>query len=134
MLPQNVADSAYAANLTDFMGAMGIGKQLDSINWAPDITVFAPNNAAFQRINAITANAPDSEIARALNYHVIPGQVVHSSDMTNKTLPTIEGTDVHMSVIDGVAFINSAKIVATDLLVNNGVLHVLEKYANKAFK
>lgn len=62
-----------------------------------------------------------------MNYHVARG-VYYSVNMTNKTIQSLSGSDLHMSVIDGTAFINSAKVVSTDLLLNNGVLHVLEKY------
>jgi hypothetical protein len=50
--------------------------------------------------------------------------------MRNSTIPTLAGEDITISVIDGIAYANSARIISTDILLNNGVMHVIDKYAN----
>ncbi|PGG97596.1 hypothetical protein AJ80_09673 [Polytolypa hystricis UAMH7299] len=129
-LPQTLSVTALAANLTSFVGAMNITNSTRNINSAQNITVFAPNNDGWDRISSATANMSDSNLSRVVDYHVIPDTIVYSSDMRNRTLRTKMGTDVHLSVINGTAFVNSAKVVSTDLLVHNGVLHVLADALN----
>lgn len=107
------------------MNLTGSTKNIDS---ARDVTIFAPNNTGFKRISSLTANMSDSNLTRVVEYHVVPDKVVYSSDMRNTTLRTKQGDDVHLTVINGTAFVNSAKVVSSDLITHNGVLHVLGEY------
>ena len=40
--------------------------------------------------------------------------------------PTIEGSDVAVSVQDGNVFINDARVIITDIVTDNGVIHVID--------
>jgi uncharacterized surface protein with fasciclin (FAS1) repeats len=65
-----------------------------------------------------------------MSYHIVQGNMEYSIKMRNSTLPTLAGEDITISVIGGIAYANSARIISTDILLNNGVMHVIEKYAN----
>ena len=45
--------------------------------------------------------------------------------MQNSTIRTLVGEDINISVTDGTAYANSASIISTDVLLNNGVMHVV---------
>lgn len=74
-------------------------------------------------------NLPVKEAESLFKYHVVQGQVVYSSDFeTGLQLQTLQGTNLTITVEDdGTKYANGAKILATDYLVSNGVLHTLEK-------
>lgn len=66
-----------------------------------------------------------------LGYHVINGTVAYSSTLTNGTsVPTLAGPNVTITISDDDVFVNSAKVVIPDVLVANGVVHVIDGVLN----
>lgn len=140
-LPQIVSATALATNMTTFVGAMDAAGSTERIDSTLDVTIFIPRNDAFSSIGSALANSTtqrqlellarqgsNEQIANIVNYHAVDGTVLYSSDLKNETMPTMAGKDVTITVINGVAYVNSARVVATDLLVNNGVIHIIDKY------
>lgn len=70
-------------------------------------------------------------MAGILEYHVINGTVGYSSLLTrglaNESFPTLAGGRLMVRVEDGKVFVNSAQVVITDIIVANGVMHVIDK-------
>jgi hypothetical protein len=98
----------------------------EAVTTTPDLTIFAPNNAAFQDISSALANLTTEEAAAILQYHVINGTVAYSSTLSNGTIPTLGGDNITITIIDGEVFVNRARVVTADILLANGVLHVLD--------
>lgn len=90
------------------------------------MTIFAPNNAAFQDISSALANLTAEEAASILQYHVINGTVAYSSTLSNGSVPTLGGGNVTITIADGEVFVNRARVIVADVLLANGVLHVLD--------
>jgi uncharacterized surface protein with fasciclin (FAS1) repeats len=59
---------------------------------------------------------------------VVVGIVGYSSLLSNTTLTTVNGGNVTITVEDGSVFLNSAKVIIPNVLVANGVVHVIDKY------
>ncbi len=94
------------------------------------LTVFAPTNAAFEKLPAGTVEgllAPDkkADLANILTYHVAPS----AYDLTNLTdgqvLGMANGGKVTIHVKDGKLMANDANVVAT-IKASNGVVHVID--------
>ncbi|MEM6782813.1 MAG: fasciclin domain-containing protein [Bacteroidota bacterium] len=87
-------------------------------------TVLAPSNAAFTTLPFDTGLLLEDErrptLSNVLTYHVVPG-VVFSDE-----LPATAGTANGASVTFDGATVDGIAIVATDLRLSNGVLHVIE--------
>lgn len=129
VVPENISATAVAADLTAAAGALMNAKLVETLDTAKDVTVFAPNNAAFQAIGSALPNMTAQDIARILEYHVVNGTVGYSSTLMNgTTLKAMNGESLSISMVNGTTFVNSAKIVVPDILVANGVLHVIDKY------
>ena len=92
-----------------------------------ELTLFAPNNAAFGAISAVAANLTVEELAAVLGYHVIAGVVVYSSDVKNGTTDTVQGSQLTFRVQDNGIFVNDAQVVQPNILVKNGVVHIINK-------
>lgn len=94
------------------------------------LTVFAPTDAAFDAlatdlgtdINGILANP---ELTDILLYHVL-GSTVLSTDLANGDVATLNGQNITVDLTSGV-MINDANVTTADLIVDNGVVHVLDK-------
>ncbi|KAL9609305.1 MAG: hypothetical protein Q9167_005923 [Letrouitia subvulpina] len=130
--PQNVSTTAQAAGLTALVGAVSKNPQIAStLDTTPDLTVFAPNNEAFQSIASILQNITTQQLSAVLGYHVINGTVAYSSTLTNGTsVPTLAGPNVTITISGDDVFVNSAKVVIPDVLVANGVVHVIDGVLN----
>lgn len=129
-IPQNLYMTAVMANLTALAGALNATNLTEPLNAASDITVFAPTTAAFEDISSALANLTAEDAAGILGYHVINGTVAYSSLLGNVSVPSSTGQDLNITVIDGAVFVNAARVIATDVLVANGVVHVIDAVLN----
>ena len=61
-----------------------------------------------------------------LTYHVVPGKVMAADVVKLTEAPTVQGSKVKVKVEGGTVMIDSAKVVKTDILTSNGVIHVID--------
>ena len=132
VVPAKVSTTAVAANLTSVTGALTAADLVDVVDTTPDVTIFAPSNMAFQAIGSALGNISTKDLASILTYHVINGTVGYSSSLMNTTVPTVNGADVTITVSNGTVYVNSAKVIKADVLVANGVVHVIDNVLNPA--
>jgi uncharacterized surface protein with fasciclin (FAS1) repeats len=139
---------AKAASLPDFstlvtaVQAVGL---VDTLNSPGPFTVFAPTNAAFDRLPAGTVGTlvrPENRAAltRILTYHVVPGRIM-ASDVVNAvrvgggraTFTTVAGVqltaryDSHNRLVLEDATGGTSRITSTDVTQSNGVIHVIDR-------
>jgi len=98
-------------------------------------TVFAPTNAAFAKLPAATLAsllkpANKDQLAAILTYHVVPGTVM-AKDVTPGMVKTVNGANITVTVDNGNVVLtdgqgNKAKVVKTDIVASNGVIHVID--------
>jgi uncharacterized surface protein with fasciclin (FAS1) repeats len=93
------------------------------------LTAFIPNNDAFQAIGSVLASVSMKELAGILAYHIVPDVVGYSTDLVNGTkLPTASQGESLTIRSDGEdVFVNSAKVIVPNLLIKEGVVHVIDK-------
>jgi uncharacterized surface protein with fasciclin (FAS1) repeats len=129
VLPESVLDTANAANLTSFRGALNATDSISFVDETPDLTIFAPINEGFQRIFSALQNASTEDIANVLAYHVVNGSVAYSTDLSNGTsLQTANGANLTITIdANGTVFVNAAEVVVPNVLVANGVVHIIDK-------
>lgn len=68
-VPQNVSSTAVAAGLSGVAGALKRAQLADTVDSLKDITVFAPNNSAFQAIGSALPNLTMTQLQDILEYH-----------------------------------------------------------------
>jgi len=94
-------------------------------------TVFAPTDAAFNRVPAATLSSlltDNAALAELLKYHVVSG-AVESSDIRNEEkVATVAGDKVRLNVYthNNVVTINGVKISTVDVKCDNGVIHYID--------
>jgi uncharacterized surface protein with fasciclin (FAS1) repeats len=99
-------------------------------------TVFAPTNAAFEKLPAGTLEsllepANKAQLAGILTYHVVPGTVMASDLSDGQKVKTVNGAELTVRISDsGVQLIdaggNASNVTATDIKATNGVVHVID--------
>lgn len=126
-IPQNISSSLVALNETSALGAIA----MSGITNGPlpaNLTAFIPNNAAFQAIGSALVNATMAEIAGIIAYHIVPDVVGYSTLLMNGTqLTTVSNGTVTITLDGGNVFVNSAKVILPNVLIKEGVIHVIDK-------
>ncbi|CAA9966302.1 hypothetical protein CFE70_010172 [Pyrenophora teres f. teres 0-1] len=130
-LPPPASDALTASGLTSLRGALVAAKLVETVNTTPDVTIFAPNNDAFKNIGSALPNLTAEQVTSILTYHVVAGTVGYSAGLTNGTkLKTVNGAELTITIDDGKVFVNGARVVTTDVLIANGVVHVIDEVLN----
>lgn len=91
-------------------------------------TVFAPTDEAFAKLpketlDSLLQNIP--KLKRILTYHVVFGDVRAEDLMQIEEAETFEGSIVAIDSSNGIK-VNDANVVTTDILTDNGVIHVID--------
>lgn len=95
-----------------------------TIDNTPALTCFIPTNAAFAEPNSTSSYATTESL---LFGHIIPDFIGYLPSLTNgATFITQGGTNITVNVKGVDFYINNAKIIASNLIVDNGVCHVLD--------
>jgi uncharacterized surface protein with fasciclin (FAS1) repeats len=129
-IPKNLSDTAIAANLSAVAGALTESNLVSNLTRARNITVFAPSNSAFANIGSILANVSESDLMNILEYHVINNTVAYSTDLEDGSLDTAAGEKVNIKIDNGTVYVNEAKVIVPNVLIANGVVHVIDGVLN----
>ena len=93
-------------------------------------TVFAPTDEAFAALPAGTLDgllADPEALKQVLLYHVVSGEVTADQVVGLTSADSVEGSPIAIAVKDGSVYLNdSAKVVTTDVMASNGVIHVID--------
>jgi len=93
-------------------------------------TVFAPTDAAFASLPEGTVEAlladPTGDLSQILLYHVLGAQVESTSLTNRQTATTLNGADIKVIKDEIGIFINNAKVTISDIVTDNGVVHVID--------
>lgn len=67
--PQLISTTALAAGLTTLVTALETASLVKVVDETNDLTVFAPTNAAFEKLGPAAANLTVDQLAEILGYH-----------------------------------------------------------------
>ena len=94
-----------------------------------DATYFIPNSpGVLESFTALLANATTQpNFLDILEYHIVVKEILFSTGFKDGLkLTTANGKPIDMSVQNGIVKVNQATVTATDFLVGNGVVHVID--------
>jgi uncharacterized surface protein with fasciclin (FAS1) repeats len=119
-LPEPLSSTTSTIGLTSFSNATDAANLTAILDASPSITVFIPSNAAFASLNSSTIpNLP---------YHIVPNFAGYLPLLKNGALLTTQaGTNVTVSVRGNDFYINDARIISANIIIANGVAHVLDQ-------
>jgi uncharacterized surface protein with fasciclin (FAS1) repeats len=139
-----VTNAAKAPSLTTLVSAIQAAGLAGTLGGTGPFTVFAPDNAAFEKIPAATrtslmAPAGKADLTKILTYHVVPGRLT-AADIASQAqanggtlaLTTVEGgtltakvnPDGSVSLTDGKG--GMSRVTQADVMQSNGVVHVID--------
>jgi transforming growth factor-beta-induced protein len=128
---RNIVQTAVAAG--QFKTLVALVKQAGlagALQGKGPFTVFAPTDAAFAKVPKATLAALKHDRAKlraVLLYHVLKGKVTAAKVVKLRSVKTLNGQSVKISVSHGKVTIGGARIVKTDIAASNGVIHVIDR-------
>lgn len=139
-----VANASKASNLTTLVAAVKAAGLVETLSGAGPFTVFAPDNAAFEKIPAATrdalmAPAMKDDLAAILTYHVVAGRLT-AADIAAQaqaaggtaTLTTVQGETLKVSAGPNNTWVitdskgGTSTITQADVGQSNGIVHVID--------
>jgi transforming growth factor-beta-induced protein len=128
--PTALPNTTQAFNLTAFEGSLYASSSLSTFT-QPNVTIFAPQNEAFQALGSAITTMTSEQLATVMDYHLLSGNVIYSTGLTNGTkLLTNQGENITIRHSGNNVYINSAQLLTSDILIANGVLHVIDNVLN----
>ena len=129
----DIIDTAVSAgSFKTLAAALQAAGLVQTLKGPGPFTVFAPTDAAFEKLPAGTLNEllkPENKakLTNILTYHVVSGKAGSSDVVNMPSAKTIEGQSIMIKVLpDGTVMANNAKVVKTDIACSNGVIHVID--------
>lgn len=119
-----------SADHTTLVTALKAAEYVDVLSNAGPFTVFAPTNAAFEKLPAGTVEGllkPEkkADLRNILEYHVYVGKLDQSFFRDGQNLGQVNGGKVVMGVKDGKVTVNGANILAS-VPCSNGIIHIVD--------
>ncbi len=114
---QTLVAAVTAAGLTETLQGKG------------PFTVFAPTDAAFAKLPAGAVQgllADKARLTSLLTYHVVPGRVLAADVVKVRSAKSVQGGDLRVRAENGTVSIDEARVVQTDVLASNGVIHAID--------
>ncbi|MEP7375228.1 MAG: fasciclin domain-containing protein [Chitinophagaceae bacterium] len=123
-----------AAGSKDHTTLVAAIKQADLVNAlsnAGPFTVFAPTNAAFDKLSKGTFENLMKEENKAklqdiLQYHVYVGTLKTEMMEDGQTLNQVNGQDITVAKKDGKVIINNSATIIISIPAANGIIHVID--------
>lgn len=135
--------AAGSKDHTTLVAAVKAAGLVETLKGKGPFTVFAPTNAAFNKLPAGTVETllkPENKqtLAKILTYHVISGNLKAADVIAavkkgkgKAVFKTVQGEDLTVTLENGKVILTDAKggkamVTATDLTGSNGVVHVID--------
>ena len=136
---KNIVETAVSnEDFSTLVTLVGEAQLVDTLAGKGPFTVFAPNNAAFQKLLSAKGNEKLLEtllddknrglLQGILTYHVVPGKVMAKDVIKLANAGTANGQRVDIAFDEkaGTVSVDGAKVIATDIECSNGVIHVID--------
>ena len=130
--PDIVDIAAANDQFSTLVAAVDAAGLVETLKGDGPFTVFAPTNAAFEKLPAGTVESlllPENrdQLVSILTYHVVPGAVT-SDQLAGQRLnvETVQGGTVHVDGRNGVT-VSGATVTAADIIASNGVIHRIDE-------
>ena len=125
---KDIVDTAVGAgNFKTLAAALTAAGLIDTLKGKGPFTVFAPTDAAFAKVPKADLDAllaDKAKLTAVLTYHVVPGKVM-AKDVKAGKVKTVQGSEITVATAGGVT-VDGAKVSATDIVADNGVIHVID--------
>lgn len=117
---------------TTLVAAVKAAELVDVLSNAGPFTVFAPTNAAFDKLPAGTVDGllkPEkkADLTDILQYHVSVGVFKEDMMQDGQTIGQVNGGNITISKKDGKIMINGTATILAAIPASNGIIYVIDQ-------
>ena len=127
---KNIVETAISnPQFSTLVAAVKAAGLVDTLSSSGPFTLFAPTNAAFDKLPAGTLDSllkDPVKLKDILTYHVVSGNVKAADVVKLTKATTVEGKDVMVKVDGSMVKINESNVTQTDISTTNGTIHVID--------
>lgn len=131
---KDIVDTAVGAgSFKTLVAAVKAAGLVDTLKGEGPFTVMAPTDEAFAKLPEGTVESllkPENKdkLIAVLTYHVIPAKAMAADvvKLDGKKVKTVQGSEATIKLDGGSVMIDKAKVVKTDIVCKNGVIHVID--------
>lgn len=130
---KDIVDTAVAAgSFKTLAAALTAAGLVDTLKSEGPFTVFAPTDEAFAKLPEGTVETllkPENKekLIDILTYHVVAGKVKAKTAVTLDKATAVNKKTIKLGLKGDSLYLNgSAKVVKTDIMASNGVIHVID--------
>lgn len=124
-----VETAINAGNFNTLVKAAEAANLIEMLKSPGSFTLFAPTDEAFANLPEGTLDSLLQDIPKLkkiVAYHVASGDVRSDDLVQINEAETFEGSIVAIESADGKIKINNANVIKTDILTDNGVIHIID--------
>ena len=125
----DIVDTAKSAgSFNTLVAAVQAAGLVDTLKGPGPFTVFAPTDEAFAKIPKAKLDAllkDKAALTKVLTYHVVAGKVM-AADVKPGAVKSVEGSNLTVTATGGKVKLDKANVVKTDIVADNGVIHVID--------
>ncbi|RYY87432.1 MAG: fasciclin domain-containing protein [Chitinophagaceae bacterium] len=123
--------AASSKDHTTLVAAVKAGELVDVLSNAGPFTVFAPTNAAFDKLPKGTVEdllKPENKtkLQDILQYHVYVGSLKTDLMQDGQTLNQVNGGNISITKKDGKVMLNNSATIIASIPASNGIIHVID--------
>lgn len=116
---------------TTLVAALKQAELVDVLANPGPFTVFAPNNAAFDKLPAGTVDGlmkseKKTDLQNILQYHVTTSSLKADFFKDGMTIGMVNGGSVTVTVKDGKIMLNNSATIIASVPASNGIVHVID--------
>ena len=121
--------ATQAGKFGTLLKAVEVAGLTDLLKSEGSFTLLAPTDAAFEdlpegHLEELLQDVP--RLKRVISYHVLSGDVRSDDLLQIDEAPTIEGSIMAVEHDENGIEVNDVKVSQTDILTDNGVIHVID--------
>jgi len=125
------ADVSQVPGLSRLANAIRRASLTGMLDTASALTVFAPDNAAFDSLGpgnlpALLATRPD--LVRVLKFHLVAGRVTPAELVKGRVLTTLAGTKLNVAHSGRSLSINNAAVTCGNVQTSNATVYVVSRF------
>jgi uncharacterized surface protein with fasciclin (FAS1) repeats len=131
-----VENAAGAKSVSTLVSAVKAAELADALSGPGPFTVFAPTNAAFDKLPkgalaGLLKPESKAKLQGVLKYHVIPSRLLAADFRDGQELTTLNGEKLKFTVKDGKVMVSNGTdapvtVQIADVISKNGVTHVID--------
>jgi uncharacterized surface protein with fasciclin (FAS1) repeats len=108
------------------LSTLGQADLADRLKGPGPLTLFAPNDQAFERVNLVEITRDKDNLASILTYHMLSGKLTAAEIDRSESLYTECNKSLSVRKEEGRSVIDNSKLVRTDIECSNGIIHVID--------